>query len=64
MSSGSGAAIRGQRISVEWASDSRGRFLVALGLRKKRDDLNDSDIKKAERILAEHDQRVRERTRT
>jgi mRNA-degrading endonuclease RelE of RelBE toxin-antitoxin system len=33
-----------------------GRFVVALGLQKKKDDLNRSDIEKASRILAEHDE--------
>lgn len=33
------------------------RFIVAHGLRKKRDDLPRADIDKAVRILAEHDER-------
>jgi hypothetical protein len=40
-----------------------GRFIIALGLRKKRDDHSDSDIKKASRILAEHDAQAREGTK-
>lgn len=36
-----------------------GRFIVALGLRKKKNDLNRSDIEKASRILAEHDEQDR-----
>lgn len=40
-----------------------GRFVIALGLRKKKDDHSDSDIKKASRILAEHDARAREGTK-
>jgi hypothetical protein len=41
-----------------------GRFVVALGLRKKKDDHSDSDIKKASRILAEHDAQSRKGTAT
>ena len=54
-----------KRFQLRFIGDYRpgGRFLVAFGLRKKRDELDDSDIKKAARILAEHDQNVREGTR-
>lgn len=54
-----------KRFQLRFIGDYRpgGRFLVALGLRKKRDQLDDSDIKKAARILAEHDQRFHEGTR-
>jgi Phage derived protein Gp49-like (DUF891) len=38
------------------------RFIVAHGLRKKRDDLDPADIERAKRILEEHDDReARER---
>ncbi|MFL6196294.1 MAG: type II toxin-antitoxin system RelE/ParE family toxin [Thermoanaerobaculia bacterium] len=36
---------------------SGNRFLVAHGLRKKRDDLGPADIARAKRILEEHDER-------
>jgi hypothetical protein len=54
-----------KRFQLRFIGDYRpgGRFLVALGLRKKRDEISDSDIKKAARILAEHDQRFHEGTR-
>jgi len=35
------------------------RFIVALGVRKKKDDHSEADIKKASRILAEHDAHAR-----
>ena len=50
-----------KRFQLRFLGDYRpgGRFLVAVGVRKKRDDLNDSDIDRARRILTEHDERVR-----
>ncbi len=35
------------------------RFIVAVGVRKKKDNLNKSDIDRALQILAEHDERER-----
>jgi hypothetical protein len=48
-----------KRSQLRFLGDYRpgGRFIVALGLRKKKDVLNRSDIEKASRILAEHDER-------
>lgn len=48
-----------KRHQIRFLGDYRpgGRFVVAHGVRKKKDDLNPSDIKKALRILAEHDAR-------
>lgn len=48
-----------KRFQLRFLGDYRpgGRFVVAHGVRKKRDDLNPSDIEKAIRILAEHDER-------
>jgi hypothetical protein len=50
-----------KRFQLRFLGDYRpgGRFVVALGVRKKKDDLSDSDIKKASRILAEHDEQGR-----
>lgn len=47
-----------KRFQLRFLGDYRpgGRFVVALGLRKKTDDLKRSDIEKASRILAEHDE--------
>jgi len=36
-----------------------GRFIIAVGVRKKKDDLNKSDIERALQILAQHDARER-----
>ncbi|HLX06714.1 MAG TPA: type II toxin-antitoxin system RelE/ParE family toxin [Thermoanaerobaculia bacterium] len=54
-----------KRFQLRFLGDYRpgGRFLVAIGLRKKKDDLSDADIRKAARILAEHDQRLGRRSR-
>lgn len=54
-----------KRFQLRFLGDYRpgGRFLVVLGLRKKKDDLSDADIEKAERILAEHDQRLGSKSR-
>jgi hypothetical protein len=41
-----------------------GLFIVALGVRKKKDDHSETDIKKASRILAEHDAHARKGTKT
>lgn len=50
-----------KRHQIRFIGDYRpgGRFVIALGVRKKRDELNPADIKKAQRILAEHDARER-----
>jgi mRNA-degrading endonuclease RelE of RelBE toxin-antitoxin system len=50
-----------KRFQLRFLGDYRlgRRFLVALGLRKKKDDLNDSDVERAVRILSEHDERER-----
>lgn len=50
-----------KRFQLRFLGDFRpgGRFLVAVGVRKKRDDLNDSDIERARRVLTEHDERER-----
>lgn len=37
----------------------RGRFIIAVGVRKKKDDLSRSDIERALQILAQHDERER-----
>jgi hypothetical protein len=42
---------------------SGNRFIVAHGLRKKRDDLDPADIARAKRILEEHDQREAQEAR-
>jgi hypothetical protein len=48
-----------KRFQLRFLGDYRpgGRFVVAYGVRKKRDDLNPTDIEKAIRILAEQDER-------
>lgn len=50
-----------KRFQLRFLGDYRpgGRFVVALGLLKKTDDLKRSDIEKASRILAEHDEHGR-----
>ena len=50
-----------KRFQIRFLGDYRpgGRFLVAHGVRKKKNELDDSDIEKAVRILAEHDERER-----
>jgi hypothetical protein len=47
-----------KRFQLRFLGDYRpgGRFVVAIGLRKKRDDLGVSAIARAARILAEHDE--------
>jgi hypothetical protein len=40
-----------------------GRFVIAIGLLKKKDDHSDADIKRALRILAEYDERARKGTK-
>lgn len=53
-----------KRFQLRFLGDYRpgGRFVVALGVRKKRDELSSSDIKKALRILTEHDEQERKGT--
>jgi hypothetical protein len=48
-----------KRFQLRFLGDFRpgGRFIVAHGLRKKRDDLDPADIARAKRILDEHDNR-------
>jgi Phage derived protein Gp49-like (DUF891) len=50
-----------KRFQIRFLGDYRsgGRFLVAHGVCKKKDELDDSDIEKAVRILAEGDERER-----
>jgi hypothetical protein len=50
-----------KRFQIRFLGDYRpgGRFLIAHGVRKKKNELDDSDIEKAVRILAEHDERER-----
>jgi hypothetical protein len=53
-----------KRFQLRFLGDYRpgGRFVVAHGVRKKRDDLDPADIARAKRILDEHDEReTRER---
>ncbi len=54
-----------KRFQIRFLGDYRpgGRFVVALGLRKKTDELKRSDIEKASRILAEHDEQERKGTK-
>lgn len=54
-----------KRFQIRFLGDYRpgGRFVVALGLRKKTDALKRSDIEKASRILAEHDEQDRKGTK-
>lgn len=51
-----------KRFQLRFLGDYRpgGRFIVAYGVRKKKDDLNPMDIEKAIRILAEQDKREKQ----
>lgn len=51
-----------KRFQLRFLGDYRpgGRFVVAFGVRKKKDDLNPTDIERAIRILAEQDEREKQ----